>query len=197
MTNSHQYVATCLHAAKCQFCKTEVEYLGHIISTEGLKPINKTVQKIKSFLVPRTPTDVKSFLGLVGYYRRFIPRFAMIAHPLNQLLQKNVRFEWKQEHQTAFEQLRDSLADDVILAYPRFDEPFIVATDASNVGIGGVLSQITHGKERPIAFYSRALRKYEKNYTISEKEALAVVATCKAFDVYLHNQPFTLHNPLH
>ena len=118
--------------------------------------------------------------------------FATVAHPLNKLLQKESRFEWTPTHQAAFEHLRDSLTDDVLLAYPNFDEPFIVATDASNIGIGGVLSQMTDGKERPIAFFSRALRKYEKNYTISEKEALAVVASCKAFDVYLHNQPFTL-----
>ena len=132
---------------KCQFCKKEVEYLGHIISANGLKPINRTVRKIQHFPVPRNATDVKSFLGLVGYYRRFIARFATIAHPLHQLLQKDAKFVWQPVHQAAFERLRNSLVEDVILAYPRFDEPFIVATDASNVGIGGVLSQIINGKE--------------------------------------------------
>ena len=93
-------------------------------------------------------------MPVVGYYQHFIPRFATVARPLNQLLQKESRFEWTPAHQVAFEQLRDSLTEDILLAYPNFNEPFIVATDASNVGIGGVLSQMIDGKEHLIAFFS-------------------------------------------
>ena len=177
---------------KCQFCQQEVTYLGHLLTPNGMKPINTTIDKIKRFPAPTSSTETKAFLGLVGFYRRFIRNFAAIANPLHQLLQKGVSFTWTAAHQTAFECLKAALHRDVLLAYPDFDEPFIVATDASTLGIGGVLSQLHNGTERPIAFYSRALRTYEKNYTVSELEALAVVESCKTFDVYLHGKPFTL-----
>ena len=177
---------------KCQFCQCEVQYLGHILSPDGLKPVNSTVQCIQSFPTPKNQKEVKAYLGLAGFYRRFIANFAEIAYPLHLTLQTEQNFVWTQDQQDAFDHLKHALAQDVILKFPRFDQPFQLVTDASQHAIGAVLSQEHNGIQQPVTFYSWSLRKHEKNYTVTEKEGLAAVTAVKVFDFYLHDQPFGL-----
>ena len=182
-----------LSPEKSQFCRKEVEYLGHLITPQGVKPTRENVRKILDFPVPRNVKMVRAFLSLAGYYRRFIQHFSAKTHVLSRLTEKDNKFAWTPEHQECFEALKKALTDDIVLAYPQFELPFVVASDASDHGIGGVLSQVVDGMERPIAFFSRALRKYERNYPITHKEGLAAVEACNHFDVYLHGSvPFTL-----
>lgn len=125
-----------LQPDKCIFLSTEVCYLGHIISGNGVRPDPGKVRAVMEFPTPKTAKNVKQFLGLAGYYRRFIPQFAAIAKPLTQLLKKDVRFKWETSHQEAFIKLRDVLCKQPVLQYPNFDEPFILTTDASGHAIG-------------------------------------------------------------
>ena len=164
-----------LKIEKCQFFKSEVEFLGHKVTREGLKPCVDKVEAIKGFPVPKTGKEVASFLGMCGYYRKFIKGFGEIARPL-QVLRNSNEFVWGEAEDRAFRELKDALTGNEVLAYPKFDRAFIVTTDASREGLGGVISQIgDDGKERPVCFASRSLQKAELNYSVLEKEALAIL----------------------
>ena len=142
---------------------------------------------------------MKQFLGLVGYYRRFISDFAKISKPLTQLLEKDISFLWGPEQQKAFEILRDKLCSEPLLQYPDFNKPSVVTTDASDFALGAVLSQGQIGRDLPIAYASRTLDKAETNYSTTEKELLAIVFAVKHFRPYLYGHKFTLvtdHRPL-
>lgn len=139
-----------LNSKKCDFCKSEVKYNGTHCFTwwTGTGPGQ---QPICEWPIPRSPTDVRAFLGLCSYYTRFVHKYAFIAHPLHRLTQKHVPFEWTEECSTAFQTLKDALTSPPIMAFPNFHQPFILSTDASNYAVGAVLSQIQNGKERVIA----------------------------------------------
>ncbi|XP_046612225.1 uncharacterized protein LOC124301349 [Neodiprion virginianus] len=188
-----------LQPDKCEFLRKEVAYLGHVITQNGLKPNPEKISAIKNYPVPKNPKQIKQFLGLIGYYRRFIPNLSKIARPINNLLKKNSPFLWTAEHQFAFETLRDSLCREPILQYPDFEKPFVLTTHASKYAIGAILSQDKDGEDLPIAYASRVLQKAEINYSVSEKEFLAVVYAVKHFRPYLYGRTFTLvtdHEPL-
>lgn len=181
-----------LKPSKCHFAQAEVKYLGHIVNKDGVAPCPDKCEAVKSF---PTPTDVKSlrsFLGLANYYRKFVKGFSQIAAPLNHLLRKNVPFVWSDECESAFQQLRDGLCSPPILAYPDFSKPFILTTDASNSAVGGILGQVQDGKERVIQYAGRSLNKHETQYTITEKEGLAIIYSLKVFDPYLRNSKFRI-----
>ena len=164
-----------LKIEKCSFFKEEVIFLGHKVTREGLKPCFDKVSAIRDFPTPKNVKDVASFLGLAGYYRKFIARFGEIARPLN-FLKKGGDFQWGEEQDKAFKALKSILTGDEVLAFPNFSKPFFVTTDASNFALGGVISQFDDNNvERPICFASRSLHKAELNYSVFEKEALAVV----------------------
>lgn len=177
---------------KCQFAVAEVTYLGHIVTSEGVKPDPSKLKAVKDFPRPRNAKEVRGFLGLAGYYRRYIPYFADIAKPLTQLVGKSATFNWGKEQEDAFSILKTALCSESVLVYPDFRDPFILATDASNVALGAVLSQIRNGEERPICYASRQLQGPELNYTATEKELLAVVWATKQFRCYLLGRKFTL-----
>ena len=188
-----------LEPSKCMFLRKEVGYLGHIISNEGVKPDPKKIEAVRKFPRPKTIKNIKEFLGLAGYYRRFIQNFSTIAKPLSYLLKKNVRFSWTNIQQTAFDKLKNTLCTYPLLQYPNFAKPFTVSTDASNYGIGGVLSQYTSGKDLPVAYASRTLSDTETNYSTIEKELLAILFCVETFRPYLYGRKFTLetdHRPL-
>lgn len=188
-----------LNLDKCEFLKSETLYLGHIISKDGFRPDPKKIEAIKNYLVPTTVTEIKSFLGLIGYYRRFIPNFAEIALPLTSLTKKNVSFNFDEKCIQSFKILRNSLIQEPILKYPDPKRQFILATDASGFAIGAVLSQIHDGKEYPVAYASRQLTKAEKNYCTTERECLALLWGIKQYRTYLFGQDFivyTDHQPL-
>ena len=144
--------------------------------------------------------DVKQFLGLSNYYRRFISNYAQIAEPLHRLFRKTAKsFNWTPECDASFNSLKSKLTSPPILVYPNFAYPFVVSTDASDTAIGGILSQLQGGQDRVIAYWSRQLTKAERNYSTIECEALAAVDAIKEFYPYLYGFSFTLvtdHNPL-
>ena len=188
-----------LQPDKCEFLKTEVTYLGHIISKDGIKPDPKKLEAVRQFPRPKTPKNIKQFLGLTGYYRRFIPNFSTLTKPLTNLLKNDVHFEWTSAQQNSFEALKEKLCEEPVLQYPDFSKPFILTTDASSIAVGGILSQGEINKDRPIAYASRTLTDNEIKYDTYEKEALAIVYCVKHFRPYLYGRKFTLvtdHKPL-
>ena len=165
-----------LNSNKCVFARPSVKYLGYIISADGIAPDEEKVKAVEQFLVPTDVSSLRKFLGIVGYYRRFICGFGDIAAPLFKLLQKDSKFEWKQSCVEAFQTLKESLIKAPVMCYPRFDREFIVYTDASNIGVGGVLSQRDeHEHEKVIAYASRTFHGAERNWSTTEKEAYAIV----------------------
>jgi hypothetical protein len=188
-----------LQPDKCEFLHTEVSYLGHIITEVGVQPGPKQVEATENFPRPETTKQLKSFLGMASYYRKFIPRFSQIAAPLHSLHKKNTTFEWLCEQEEAFQGLKHKLMSQPILQYPDFSKEFILSTETSNEGIGAVLAQGQLGKELPIAYASRSLNMAERNYSTSEKELLAIVWSTKHFRPYLYGRKFKIttdHQPL-
>ena len=178
---------------KCSFFQEEVHYLGHIISRQGVAPDVSKIEKILSWPKPTSTKDVQQFLGLAGYYRRFIKDFASIAKPLHWLTESGGKFEWTTGCQQAFDRLCQLLSQTPVLAHPNFNKAFILDTDACDTGIGAVLSQIgDDGKEQVIAYGSRLLTKPERKYCITRKELLSVVYFINQYRPYLLGQSFTL-----
>jgi hypothetical protein len=137
--------------------------------------------------------QLRGFIALASYYRRFVKGFSSIAEPLNRLLKKDTPYRWTKDQQEAFKKLKRCLTTLPILAYPDFEKPFIVFTDASTFALGAILSQKDEqNKERVIAYTSRSLNKHERNYSITELECLAVVWAIKYFHHYLHGHKFTV-----
>ena len=181
-----------LQPLKCEFLRKEVNYLGHQITDEGVKPDPQKISCVKQFPIPRNVKEVKSFLGLSGYYRRFIRNYGQIAKPLTSLLKKDVPYRWSDLCQTSFETLKNLLTQAPILQYPDFQKPFNLTCDASNYAIGCILSQGPIGKDLPIAFASRTLNKAEINYNVTEKELTSIVWGIKVFRPYLFGQHFNI-----
>lgn len=188
-----------LQPDKCEFLRREVTYLGHVITNNGVKPNPEKIEIIKDFPTPISNKDIQSFLGLVGYYRRFIPDFTKFSQCLTKLLKKNAKFIWTDQQQNAFDNLRRYLISEPILQYPDFSKPFILKTDASNFAIGAILSQGDIPNDLPISYASRTLNKAESNYSTTERELLAIVWAVKHFRPYLYGKRFKItsdHKPL-
>lgn len=176
---------------KCQFAANEVEYLGHLITDHGVKPDPRKIEAVRNYPRPVCAKDVRSYLGLSGYYRKFIPNFAEIAKPLTQLTKKDVKFEWTKDCTTAFDKLKSLLVTNPVLVFPDFSLPFILSTDASGVALGAVLSQMVNGAEHPVAYASRQLNAAERNYSTTERELLSLLYATKYFRCYLYGRRFT------
>ena len=181
-----------LKPKKCFLFQKSVKYLGHVVSREGISTDPDKTKAVRDWPNPQDVTDVKKFLGLCSYYRRFVPNFATISKPLTRLTEKNVVFNWGEEEHKSFSTLKDLLISAPIMAYPRSSESFILDTDASATGIGAVLSQIIDGEERVIAYGSRILTKAERAYCVTRREMLAVVYFSKYFRHYLLGKKFLL-----
>jgi hypothetical protein len=157
------------------------------------------VAAITSYPTPTSVKELKTFCGMISYYRRFIPNCSRIAFPLHKLLKKYVKLEWKPEQEHAFQHLKAKLTSQPILQYPDFSKEFILTTDASNTGVGAVLFQGSLGKDMPVAYASRSLNKAEINCSTSEKELLAIVWATRYFRPYLYRRHFQIvtdHRPL-
>ena len=192
-----------LKLSKCEFAKNEIQFLGHIVKDQQLLPDEHNVEAVLKFPIPKDLTGIRGFLGLVGHYRRFIPKFADKSMALRKLLKKDENFHWGLEQQQAFDELRQVITAKPVLGLPDFAKPFKLSTDASNIGISAILSQIDEdGKELYVIGYrSRALRGAEENYSTIEKEMLAIVYGLQKFDYYLMGTalPFEIvtdHQPL-
>ena len=180
---------------KCEFWLGNVSFLGHIISKEGIAVDPGKIEAIKSWPTPTNVKEVRSFLGLAGYYQRFVEGFSKIALPLTQLTRKNVKFQWSDERERSFQELKKRLITAPILTIPDGSEGMVVYSDASKMGLGCVLMQ--HGKV--IAYASRQLKDYEKNYPTHDLELAAVVFALKIWRHYLYGvkcEIFTYHMSL-
>ena len=182
-----------LKPKKCFFGRKKVKFLGHVVSEEGVRPDPAKIQAIKEYPVPTRVKDVRAFLGLANYYRKFVKDFAKIACPLNDLTKKAVKFYWSAECQVAFDTLKEALTQAPILAYPDFQLPFHLYVDASDDALGMVLGQIQNGKEVAISYAGRKLLAAERNYSVTEREALAVVAGVKYFQPYVYGKKFIVY----
>lgn len=188
-----------VNLSKCVFMSKSCNFLGHIISENGISPDPAKVTHVVNFKTPQTQKEVKSFLGLVGYYRRFIKDFAKISKPLTELLKKNTKYIWSFECEAAFQILKELITTPPILAYVDYSKPFLITTDASKNGLGAVLSQGDIGADKPIAFASRSLSKAESNYSTTEREMKAIIFAVNHFKPYVFGTKFTIctdHKPL-
>ena len=188
-----------LKPKKCFLFQKRVSYLGHVVTDEGIAADPEKVEQVRTWPTPENSTEVKSFLGLASYYRRFIPDFSTIAKLLYKLTEANAEFAWTEQCQLAFDSLKGLLTSGRVLAYPTREGKFVLDTDASDHGIGAVLSQFQDGVEKPIAFASRTLSKSERNYCVTRRELLAIVEFVKQHRHYLQGTRFCIrtdHAPL-
>lgn len=178
---------------KSNFCLKQIPYLGYIVG-EGILRINPDkVIALTLYPPPKNVKGVRRFLGMTGWYRRFIQNFSTISAPLSELLKKGQKFKWSQETQIAFEKLKEAISTAPVLINPNFNNHFYVQCDASTTGIGSVLFQLGEdGSEHPIAFFSRKLNKTQKNYSVVELECLAAVESVCKFRGYIEGHPFTI-----
>ena len=184
-----------LKPSKCHFFREEIEYLGHVVSGKGISTNPKKVEAAAKWSTPQTVYDVRSFLGFVGYYRRFIKNFSKIAKPIREVITglenqskrsaKKTFVEWTEAADSAFEHLKKLCISTPILAYPDYKLPFVLHTDSSSEGLGAVLYQKQNGKLRVIAYASRSVSKAESHYPAHKLEFLALKwAVCEKFHEY-------------
>lgn len=181
-----------LKAKKCVFGASKLKFLGHVVAREGVMPDPEKVTKLRNYPEPRSVNEVRQFLGLAGYYRRFIERYSARAGPLLDLLVDGVKFAFDEKQKQAFTDIKTAIESEAVLPHPRFDLPFILDTDASDEGLGAVLSQVVDDKERPICFASRRLLPAEKKWHIREKEALGIIWGLETFRHFLLGSEFLI-----
>ena len=181
-----------LKSTKCNLFRTSVPFLGHIVGRAGLECDPNKVSAVANWIPPSTIKGVREFLGFTGYYRRFVPDYSTVAQLLVRLLGKDCKFKWTDACQDAFKALRALLIKAPVLAFPKEDLPYIVDTDASDYGIGGVLSQCIEGTEHVIAYYSKSLNPAQQKYCTTRRELLAVVATLDHFKGYVWGPKFVV-----
>ncbi|GJX09392.1 putative reverse transcriptase domain-containing protein, partial [Tanacetum coccineum] len=174
--------------SKCEFWIPKVQFLGHVIDSQGIHVDPAKIESIKDWASPKTATEIRQFLGLAGYYRRFIEGFSKIAKPMTKLTQKKVKFDWSDKAETTFQLIKQKLCSAPILALPEGSEDFIAYCDASIKGLGAVLMQ----REKVIAYASRQLKIHEKNYTTHDLELGAVVFALKIWRHYLYGTKCTV-----
>ena len=193
--------------SKCDFFKSEIHYLGHLISPEGISPLPNKLDSIKHMPVPNSVKEIKQFLGLTGYYRKFVPRFADISGPLTTLTKKDAEFEWTPACQKSFELLKETLCGEPVLKYADTSKPYTLYTDGSKLGWAGVLTQphttVIDGKstttDHPVAFVSGLFRGSQLNWAALTKEAFAIYMSVQKLSFYFTDAQILLrsdHKPL-
>jgi transposase InsO family protein len=179
-----------IHPNKIQLCRTKLKFLGHIVEPGKVYPNPEKVECIRKYPVPRNKKNIQQFLGLIGFYRKFIPNIALHARPITMLLRDEIEFIWSNECQITFEYLKSVLTDLSELHLPDLNGQFIISTDASRVGLGAVLLQVKDGVRYPIWFASRCLRPAETRYSTPELECLAVIWAIEKFRGYIEYTKF-------
>ena len=187
---------------KCNFLKAHVQYLGHYISGQGLEPVPEKLESLQQMPAPTDLTEVRKFLGFVGYYRKFIPKYSDIARPLTKLTRKDTPFEWSKACQVALEKLKEYLLKEPILKYPKPDQPYILYTDASKYVWAGVLTQAYTYKEEmkeyiihhPITYVSSLFKGPQLNWAALTKEAYAIYMVTRKLDYYLREAETTIRS---
>lgn len=183
-----------LNREKCKFCVQELKYLGYIVNGKGLSVDPEKVSAILDIPIPQTVKEVRRIIGMASWYRRFIPNFSALLAPLNALLKKNAKIVWTSECDNTLRELKERLSTAPVLNCPDYehDFPFFVQTDASNYGLGAVLTQTTDTGEQVICYLSRSLSRAERSYSATEKECLAVLWAVEKLRPYLEGLPFTV-----
>jgi hypothetical protein len=183
----------CIKLSKCSFTRQQIHYLGHIISARGVATNPDKVSVIASWPCPQTVKELRSFLGLSGYYRKFVRNFGVLSKPLTLLLKKHPVFVWTSVHDQAFNVLKQSLCSAPVLKLPNFGRPFSIETDTSATGVGAILIQDGH----PIAFISKALGQKSQGLSTYEKEYMAILLEVSHWRAYLKLKEFTIFTNQH
>ncbi|KAA3460520.1 DNA/RNA polymerases superfamily protein [Gossypium australe] len=170
--------------SKCEFWMSEVSFLGHIVSTSGIRVDPNKISAILDWKPPKNSFEIRSFLGLAGYYRRFVKGFSMIGTPLIKVLQKDVKFEWTKKCQKSFDQLKAFLTEAPVLTQPETGKEFVVFSDTSLNGLGCVLMQ----EGKVVAYASRQLKPHERNFSTLDLELAAIVFALKIWRHYLFGE---------
>jgi hypothetical protein len=166
-----------VNAAKCKWFNHAVTYLGFVITRSGIQPQPEKIQGILNMKAPKTQKEVRRFVVMVNFYRNLYPKHAELLAPLTDLCGQNKKFVWSTEHDEAFAKIKQQMAQEAMLTYPQFDQPFIVYTDASDKQIGGVITQ----HDKPLGYFSRKLTDTQRRYPVTEQELLAITETLKYF----------------
>ena len=191
-----------INLMKSEFGKATVKYLGHIVGQGQVRPLDAKIQTVVKYPIPTSRKELARFLGMAGYYRNFCLNFSEIAAPLTNLLSKKVKFVWTDDCQLVFDKVKLLLQKSPVLKSPDYEKPFKLIIDSSDVGTGSVLVQeASDGLDHPVSYFSKKFLKYQKNYSVVEKETLGLVLALEHFDVYLGSTPFKIkvytdHNPL-
>lgn len=190
-----------VNLSKCEFAQATVKYLGKEVGQGQVRPLQAKILAVEGFPPPSTKKELMRFLGLVGYYRSFCPNFSTVVSPLTDMLKGSMKFEWTLNCQRAFDNVKLLLTTAPVLAAPKFGQPFKIQVDASHVGAGAVLLQSDQdGVDHPVCFFSRKFNVHQRNYSVIEKEALAMIWALQHFDVYVGGGAEVLvysdHNPL-
>jgi hypothetical protein len=186
LLQEHQFK---VRLSKCSLAKQQLHYLGHVLSPNGVSTNHDKIQDLQKWQSPQSVKEVRCFLGLAGYYRRFVKNFGMISRPLTDLLKKGTLFIWTNHCEKAFQFLKQALISALVLAVPDFSKPFVVETDASDTGIGAVLQHDGH----PIAYVSKALGLKHQGLSTYEKESMAILLALDQWKAYLLPAEFTIH----
>lgn len=176
-----------LKHSKCSFAQSQLEYLGHIISDQGVATDLAKIEAMLKWPIPTNVTELRGFLGLIGYYKKFIKHYGLMAKPLTTLLKKK-QFEWSATAPATFDKLKEAMVTAPVLAIPNFNQPFIVETDAFDSGVGAVLMQ----RDQPGAYMSKALGPTHQKLSIYEKEFLAFIMAVEKWRPYLQRQEFVI-----
>ena len=185
--------------SKCNFAKPRVPLLGHIVTKDGILVDPEKVEVIEKLKPPTTVKEVRRFIGMLSYYRKFIGNFSEVAEPLINLTKKNVKFEWNDSCQKAFEILKDRITRAPILIHPDNSKSYILQTDASDFSVGAVLLQTCGEYNKPVLFLSHKMNEAQRKYTAMEREAYAIIYALKKLRNYLYGTKFTIltdHKPL-
>lgn len=181
-----------LSREKSQFCRSELRYLGYVINGSGLLVDPEKIRAMLNIPTPKSTSEVRRILGISSWYRRFVKDYATLVAPLTNLLRKNKRFEWSEECERAWVSVKECLVTAPVLAMPDYEREFVIQADASNFGIGAVLTQNFDDGERVIAYLSRSLSRQERNFSTTEKECLAVLYAIEKFRPYIEGSHFTV-----
>lgn len=191
-----------INLAKSEFGKATVLYLGHVVGQGQTRPCNAKVEAIQNFPAPQNRKELRRFLGMAGFFRKFCPNFSTLATPLTSLLSPTHRYKWTEECQTACDNIKTLLSKEPVLRSPDFGQPFTLQTDASDVGVGAVLLQPDpDGILHPLCYHSAKLKKHQKSYSTIEKECLSLLSALEKFSFFLYDTPYPInvysdHNPL-
>jgi hypothetical protein len=183
--------------SKCEFFRTEVEFLGHHVGCDGVRMMQDKVQAVSEWPTPKNVRDVRAFLGTAGYYRKFIRNFSAISAPITELTKEKVKFEWTSSHQAAFVTLKNAMQSAPVLALPDPKLPYVVHTDASGFAVGAVLMQDQGKGLQPIAFLSKKMNDAETRYPVHEQELLAIIHALSTWRHYLHGPKFKVMTDHH